>query len=177
MGHLFLLAGSPARAAVLFRAALHDAPSNADACAGLGETEFAQGNYRAAQRDFQTALRLAPGDQAARKGLDLSNELLALDPTLRNLSQEERFRRSLNLLELTRDEASRCAGANPAPQLRTLLDTASQALKAHVSAARRADASESNLDLAEQLWARRKECQPSPATETPLALVMARIAQ
>jgi hypothetical protein len=46
-----------------------------------------------------------------------------------------------------------------------------------VSAARQSDAAESNLDLAEQLWAARKECKPPPPADSPLALVMARIAQ
>jgi tetratricopeptide (TPR) repeat protein len=177
LGQLFLQAGSPARAAVVFRAVLHDAPSNADAYAGVGEAEFAQNHFRAAQRDFQTALRLDPDDQAARKSLDLCNELLTLDPTLRGLGHEERFRRSLKLVELTEGEASQCSGPNPAPELQGLLDMAAKALKARVSAARQSDASESNLDLAEQLWARRKECKPPPATDSPLALVLARIVQ
>jgi tetratricopeptide (TPR) repeat protein len=177
LGQWFLQAGSPARAAVLFRAVLHDAPSNADAYEGLGEAEFAQSQYRGAQRDFQAALRLDPEDQAARKSLELCNELLTLDPTLRGLGHEERFRRSLKLVELTEGESSQCAGPNPAPELQGLLDVAAKALKAHVSAARQSDASESNLDLAEQLWARRKECKPPPATDSPLALVLARIAQ
>jgi Tfp pilus assembly protein PilF len=177
LGQLFLQAGSPARAAIMFRGVLHDAPGNADAYAGLGQAEFAQSEYRAAQRDFQTAVRLAPDDLAARKSLDLANELLTLDPTSRGLGQEERFRRSLKLVELTEAEAGQCAGPNPAPELQGLLDTAAKALKAHVSAARQGDASESNLELAEQLWARRKECKPPPAGDGPLALVMARIAQ
>jgi tetratricopeptide (TPR) repeat protein len=177
LGRLFLLAGSPARAAVLFRGVLRDAPDNADAYAGLGQAEFAQSQYRAAQRDFQAALRLAPDNQAARKSLGLSNELLTLDPMLRGLGQEERFRRSLKLVELTQGEVGQCAGPQPAPELQELLDMASKALKAHVSAARQSDAADSNLDLAERLWARWKECQPPPAADSPLALVMARIAQ
>jgi tetratricopeptide (TPR) repeat protein len=176
LGQLFLQAGFPARAAVLFRAVLHDAPGNADAYAGLGQAEFAQSAYRAAQRDFQTAQRLAPDDQAARKGLDLANELLTLDPTSRGLGQEERFHRSLKLVELTANEASQCAGPNPT-ELGELLDMAAKALKARVGAARQGDASESNLELAEWLWAGRKECKPPPAGDSPLALVMARIAQ
>ena len=178
MGRLFLLAGSPARAADVFRGILHDAPANADAYAGLGEAEFARGNYRAAQRDFQTALRLAPDDQATRQRLDLCNELLMLDPTVRGLGPAERFRRSLKLVELTTDETSQCIGQNPSPELRELLDKAGKALKAHVSAAHQSEVSESNLDLAEQLWqARKKECKSPPATDSPLALVLARLAQ
>jgi tetratricopeptide (TPR) repeat protein len=177
LGQLFLQAGSPPRAAAMFRNVLHDAPGNADAYDGLGEAEFAQSQYRAAQRDFQTALRLDPENQAARKSLDLANELMTLDPTLRGLGQEERYRRSLKLVEMTQDEAGQCAGASPQPELKDLLNTAAKALTAHVGAAHQSDAADANLDLAERLWASRKSCKPLPAGDTPLALTMARIAQ
>lgn len=178
IGQLFLQAGSPARAADVFRGMLRAGPPNADAYAGLGEAEFARANYRAAVRDFQAALRLAPDDQAARQRLDACNELLALDPMLRGLGPAERFRRSLKLVELTRDQAGPCLAQNPPSELQELSTQADKALAAHVSAVRQSEVSESNLDLAEQLWqARRRECQPPPATDSPLALVMARLAQ
>ncbi len=178
MGQLFLLAGSPARAADVFRGILHDDPADADAHAGLGEADFARGNYRAAQREFQTALRLAPDDQNARRRLGLCDELLMLDPARRGLGPAERFHRSIKLVELTLDETRECTGQNPSPELRGLLDKAGKALKAHVSAARQGEAFEANLDLAEQLWqARRKECKSPPATDSPLVLVLARLAQ
>lgn len=178
LGRLFLLAGSPARAADVFRGILYDAPGNAEAYDGLGEAEFERGNYRAAQRDFQLTLRLAPDDQSARQRLDICNELLMLDPTTRGLGLVERFSRSLKLVELTLGETSQCIGPNPSPQLRGLLDEAARALKAHVSAAHQSEVSESNLDLAEQLWqARKKECKSPPPADSPLALVLARLAQ
>lgn len=178
IGRLFLLAGSPARATEVFRGILNDAPGNAEAYAGLGEAEFARGNYGAAQRDFQTTLRLAPNDQATRRRLDLCNELLILDPTMRGLSPMERFRRSVRLVELTLDDTRRCTGQNPSPELQELLDKAKTALKAHVGAARQSEASESNLDLAEQLWqTRKKECQSPPPSDSPVALVVARLAR
>jgi hypothetical protein len=100
-----------------------------------------------------------------------------LDPTVRGLGPVERFHRSLKLLDLTLDETSQCTGRNPSPELRGLLGQAGKALKARVSAARQSEVSESNLDLAEHLWqARGKECKPSPATDSPLALVLARLA-
>lgn len=178
LGRLFLRAGSPARAAGVFRGILHDAPANADAYAGLGETEFAGGNYRSAQRDFQAALRLAPESQAARQRLDVCDELLLLDPTMRGLSPQDRFQRSLKLVDLTLDQTKSCIGQNPSPQLQELLDRAGKTLAAHVSASHQSEASESNLDLAEQLWqVRRQECTPVPAADSPLALVLARLAQ
>jgi tetratricopeptide (TPR) repeat protein len=178
LGGLFLLAGSPVRAAEVFRGILRDAPSNADAFDGLGEAEFDRGNYLLAQRDFQAALRLAPDQQAARQDLDRCEELLTLDPTLRGLAPAERLGRSLKLVELTQKQTSQCTGPNPSPELQELFDQAVRAAEAHVSAARQSEAAESNLDLAEQLWqAARKECAPPPPSDSPLALVMARIAQ
>jgi len=168
--------GISSRAVDVFRGILHDAPANADAYAGLGTAEFARGKYRAAQRDFQTTLRLAPDDQATRRRLDVCNELLMLDPTMRGLGLAERFSRSLKLVELTADEARQCIGPNQSPELQRLLDTAGTALKAHVSAAHESEASESNLDLSEQLWQARKGCKSPPAMDSPLALVLARLA-
>jgi tetratricopeptide (TPR) repeat protein len=178
MGRLFLLAVSPARAADVFRGILHDAPGTADAYDGLGEAEFARGNYRAAQRDFQTALRLGPNDQSPRRRLDVCNELLMLDPTIRGLGPVERFNRSLKLVQLTLEETRECIGQNPSPELRGLLDEAGTAMKAHVSAAHKSEVSESDLDLAEQIWqARKRECKSPPAVDSPLALALARLAQ
>jgi tetratricopeptide (TPR) repeat protein len=178
LGRLFLVAGSPVRAANVFRGILHDAPANADAYAGLGEAEFASGNYRTAQRDFQTALQLAPDNQAARQRLDVCNELLLLDPTMRGLTPQERFQRSLKLVDLSLDQTKSCVGRTPSSELQELLDRAGKTLAAHVSASHQSEASESNLDLAEQLWlVRRQECTPVPAADSPLALVLARLAQ
>lgn len=178
LGRLFLQAGSPNRAADVFREILHDTPTYADARAGLGQAEFARGDYRAADRDFQAALRLAPDDQATRQRLDLCNELLMLDPTVRGLNPEERLHRSLKLVELTMNETSQCIGQKPSPEVQGLLDKAGSALKARVSAARQSEVSESNLDLVEQLWqARKKDCNSPPSTDRPVALVVARLAQ
>jgi tetratricopeptide (TPR) repeat protein len=178
IGRLFLLAGSPARAAEMFREILRDAPASAGAHAGFGDAEFALGNYRAAQRNFQAALRLAPDDQATRQHLDLCDELLALDPTMRGLGPPERFQRSLKLIELTIDDISHCIGQNPSPELRVLLDEAGKVLQARVGVARQSEVAESHLDLAEQLWqARKRDCRSAPDSDSPLALVLARLGQ
>jgi tetratricopeptide (TPR) repeat protein len=178
IGQLFLMAGSPARAADVFRTVLHDSPANAEAYAGLGEAEFVRGNYRAAQGDFQAALRLTPDDQATRRRLDACDDLLMLDPTIRGLGPMERFRRSLKLVELTLDDIRQCIGQNPSGELQGLFDQGEKALKTHVSAASQSEVSESNLDLAEQLWQARKiDCKSQPAADSPLALVLARLAR
>lgn len=143
MGRLFLRAGSPTRAADIFRGIVQEAPANADGYAGLGESEFAQANYSAAARDFGDAVRLAPANDTVRKRSELCDELLELDPTLRGLSPAERLNRSRKLVNLKVGQGT-----------------------------------ESNLDLAEELWkARAKECKSQPPSDDPLALVMARLAR
>ncbi len=177
LGRLFLTAGSPARASDEFHAVLHDDPSYAAAHEGMGEADFARGDYRAAQHDFQSALRLAPNDQTSQQHLDLCNELLQLDPTLRGLDSAERYQRSVKLLDLTLAEVNKCT-ANQAPEVQDLLDKASAALDANVSHARENEAAEANLDLVAQLWQiRKKECKAAPPADSPLALVLARMAQ
>jgi len=114
---------------------------------------------------------LTPGDAAVRKRLDLCNQLLMLDPTIRGLDPAERLSRSSQLLQLTADDATQCAGQNPTPEMRVLLDAAAKNLKAHGSAA-----AESNLDLTEQLWQLRgKDCSQPPDKDSPLALVLERL--
>jgi len=178
LGQLFLMAGSPNRAADVFRAILHTEPTSAEAHKGLGEADFARANYRAAQQDFQTALRLAPNDHTSRQRLDECNELLQLDPTMRGIRPDERYRRSVRLVQLTSAEVSECAAQSQAPETKQLLDNAGAALKARVNAAQQSEASETNLDLAEQLWqTRKKECKMPAPSDSPLALVLARMAQ
>jgi predicted Zn-dependent protease len=62
LGHLFILAGSPARAAAIFREMVRRDASDADAYAGLGEAALALGNLRTARADLAEASRLRPDD-------------------------------------------------------------------------------------------------------------------
>jgi len=152
-------AGSPTRAIDIFRGIVQEAPFDADGYAGLGESEFTEGNYPAAERAFESALRLAPTNDAARKRLELCRELLALDPTLRGLNTAERLKRSRKLVELAGEQLSRCVAAGSFNQ-------------------KAGRVTESNVDLAEEIWqARAKECKSQPAADDPLALVMARLAR
>ncbi len=175
-GRLFLAAGSPARAADVFRKVLRDRPASADAYGGLGEADFARGDYRAAQIDFQSVLRFNPGDRAAAGRLDLCNRVLAFDPAMRGIGVAERFRRSRVLLQLTLDAAA-CLGPNPAPLSGQLVEDAHKTLKQPVSAAGQDQAAETNLDLAGRLWQTRKSgCKPVPDPDDPLGLVLAKAA-
>jgi len=99
LGNLFIAAGAPARAAPILRDILRRRPGDAEAHAGLGSAEFALGNYRMAQTEFVTALRLRPNDGDTRKSLDLCSLVLELDPARRGLSPDEQYARSLTLVE------------------------------------------------------------------------------
>jgi tetratricopeptide (TPR) repeat protein len=171
IGRLFLAAGSPGRAADVFRGVLKDQPVNTDAYAGLGDADFTRGDYRAAQGDFQSVLRLNPTDQGAAERLDLCNRVLALDPAVRGIGAAERFRRSRVLVQMTLDAAA-CLGLN-SPQ--ELIDEGHQAIKQRVGAADYA-ATEANLDLAGKLWtARLSGCSPAPDPQDPVGLVLGKV--
>jgi tetratricopeptide (TPR) repeat protein len=178
LGDLFLRADAPSKAADVFRGILHQMPGNVPAHRGLGQSEFAQGDYRAAQRDFQAALRISPDDAASRHWLDLCDQLLQLDPTLRGLSADERWRRSVALVEFVQNDVGACLKPDSPPELQELAAKADAAVKAHVNPAHESEASEANLDLAEQLWqVRKKECQPPASNDSALALVLKRLAR
>lgn len=176
IGELFLSAGSPARAADVFQDILRRNSQNADAYSGLGEAEFARGNYQSARTDFLNASRLKPDDPAIRKRLQLCEQIMSLDPTRRGLASNERYQRRLKLVALALNEINNCSRTS-APQ--ELVDSANKALKARVGELQQNTATEANLDLTEQLWqARGKDCGASePASDSALALVLAKIAQ
>ena len=113
LGRLFLTAGSAVRAGEIFHDILRQHPLDADAYAGLGESEFARGNYLTAHSDFQMALNLRPADTAIPARLELSAAVLALDPMRRGIGPEEQYQRSLKMLEMATEEVSRCGSAGP----------------------------------------------------------------
>ena len=179
IGQLFLSAGSPARAADLFQEIVRHNTQDPDVYAGLGEAEFARGNYQTARTDFLQASRLKPDDKQIAKRLELCEQVLSLDPTRRGLSSKERYQRSLKLVALVLDETNPCLGNTSVPATQDLLNAANKARQARVAEPRQNAATEENLDLTEKLWqVRGKTCpSPTPASEDPLPLVLAKIAQ
>lgn len=167
IAHLYLLAGSPARASELFRGILRAQPADADAYYGLGQAEFARGNYRVAYGDFLTALRLKPDNPEIQKQLELSSQVLALDPTRRGLNSTDRYQRSVQLLNLATEDLKGCIGSPPPQSFMEL------------TGRKPSHDAEANLDLAEEVWqVRKRQCkQDISATEQPLALVLAKVAQ
>lgn len=175
LGRLFLAAGSPSHAADIFRDLIHRNPHNAAAYSGMGEAEFARGNYSAAQADFAAASRVAPDDQGIRQRFEETNLIMTLDPMRRGLEEAERYRRSLKLLHMVVDRAGSCLDSNPEAQPR--LDDARKALKSSVTPMKRGEAYDSNLDLAAELWQLEKKSCNLVGAGSALDLVIAKIAQ
>lgn len=171
LGQLFLLAGSPARAANMFREVLRREPEDADAYAGLGEAALAGGNLRTARADFTEASRLRPDDAAIQGRLVIVDSALALDPTARGLGSHDRYERSRILLARTLAALASCGPAEG-----SLADSARAKLSRTVRASGEDAASDAVTAAAVDLWASRPaSCGAVP--DEPLRLVHARLAQ
>ena len=148
-------------------------PKDADAYAGLGETQLEQGQYRDAHAAFLAALRYRPEDPSIRRRLDLSSALADLDPTPRRLASMEKYRRSLHILQLAYDDLNGCIAkrAENAQLLSAAHDTLSRKLPANATN----ELSEGVLGTAEKIWqARVAACG---AGEDPLRLIIEKLAQ
>jgi tetratricopeptide (TPR) repeat protein len=172
LGRWFLAAGSPVRAAAIFRALLRQLPDEPDAYAGLGEAEFAQANYRLARSEFFAALRLRPGDDNLRNRLKVCDRVLALDPLRNGLSAEEEYRRSRHLLQLVLDNLNQCVGPASA-------EPAGESMEAAAKELRKRGSAPDDIEIAERLWQMRKTaCGPAAAdSDEALGLVMGKLAQ
>lgn len=155
LGRLFLVAGSPNRAAEVYRAMIDRDPKDADAHSGLGDAELEMGEYRNARAAFLAALRYKPRDASIQKRLDLSNALTNLDPTPRRLASIEKYRRSMHILQLAYDNLNAClarhSGGQPAHAAQTL-STAHDALGAKPPSHASNELSESLLGIVEKTW-------------------------
>jgi tetratricopeptide (TPR) repeat protein len=162
VAHLFLLAGSPIRAAAAYRALIHTDPGDLSNQAGLGEAELAQGHYRAAATAFQNA---GAADRA-----QLATGITALDPTPRGLNTGEKLARSVLVLQLSRDALTRCSANDD-------LIAEANAIDAKKIRTPTNELAEERLTLAEQLWQQRlTRCGDSTSLdEEPLRLLMAKL--
>ncbi len=182
LARLFLVAGSPSRAADEYRAAIKQNPKDTAAYLGLGEAELQRGDYHSAHKAFLAASNYNPGDASIRRQVALSDTLAALDPTSRKLASMEKYRRSLRILDLARSDLERCAAGNPAlvsDETSKLLTSGDDALASKPPAEATNEIAENVLNLAEQTWqARTKICGPATsADEDALRLIMEKLAQ
>jgi tetratricopeptide (TPR) repeat protein len=176
IAHLFVVAGSPARAVVIFREILRRDTKDADAFVGLAEAALSLGDFATARTDLLAAQKLMPEDSSSLQSrVALTDSVISLDPTQSGLALPEQVRRSRNLVQMTLASVRKCLGVQ-APQVAVALDSATLLLVSG-RAAGQAQSVEQNLSLAEQLWGlRRSRCAPD-AQEGALALIHGRIAQ
>jgi tetratricopeptide (TPR) repeat protein len=171
LGWWFLAAGSPNRAAAVFRMVLHDQSRDAEAYAGMGQAEFAEGNYGVARADFQMAVRLRPGDQDSENRLKECERVLELNPRQAGLSAEQETARTRKLLDAVLDDLRQCIGPSPAAVVQDLIEAAERHLKRPATSA-------ANIEIAERLWQMRKaSCGAVTQAEEPLELVLAKLEQ
>lgn len=145
---LYMTAGSPARAAAVFQDLAHTDPGDADVSEGEADAAFASGDYAAAQKGYIATLRLRPDDEKARRQLEMTDQVLNLDPMRKGLGQQERIERGIHILQVVSERAQQCpalAGSD--------LSVAATAAIGHVAgAASRTDSVQENLDMAGKLW-------------------------
>ena len=173
VAHLFVVAGQPSRAVVIYREILRRDSRDADAYVGLAEAALSLGDFATARADLLAAQKLSPADSVSLQSrMILTDSVIALDPTQPGLSITEQARRSRNLLQMTVSSTRRCLAAQ-APQVAAALDSAT----ALVSSAGAAAASSivQNLSLAEQLWGLRRSRCEAEREDGALALVHNRI--
>lgn len=108
IGFLFLEAGSPERAADVFRQVIQKDAKNAHAYTGLGEASLALGNYTSAESQFARAARLSPHDTTIAVQRDVARNLAQMDPSIRGLRLRDRYQRARGLLLLTVQTVARC---------------------------------------------------------------------
>jgi tetratricopeptide (TPR) repeat protein len=180
IAHLFLLAGSPSHAADIYRELVKEHHGDVEVYSRLGEAEFERGNYGAARAAFTSALRVSPKNEQNRERLQLVNQVLALDPTLRGLSSRQRYTRSRELVEDAYKQLTDCLQKhkNPSSSIQSIMDTARKLLAEKRIPRRDIESpTENNIVLAEQLWEARKNlCGEAPSDE-PLSLVLAKLSQ
>jgi tetratricopeptide (TPR) repeat protein len=176
IAHFFVVAGSPARAVVIFRELLHRDPRDADSYVGLAEAALSIGDFATARTDLLAAQKLTPEDSSSlQKRIALTDSVISLDPTQSGLTLPEQVRRARNLLQMTLTSVRKCLGVQ-APQVAVALDSATLLLVSG-QAAGQAQSVEQNLSLAEQLWGLRKSRCARERDDGALALIHNRISQ
>jgi len=173
LGHLFIQAGSPARAATMFREVLRRDSHDADAFAGMGEAALALGNFRTARADLAEAARLQPDDDRIASSLAVADTVLALDPTARDIGSHERYLRSRELLGRTIATLGVCAPQGGSARA----DSAAALLASTPNRAREESSGQEMLSLAIDLWAARAAACAPAGDDQVLHLVHRRLAQ
>ncbi len=179
LGALFIAAGSPARAANMYREVIRRDPTDADAFAGMGEAALALGNLRTARADFSTAARLRPDDPTIAARFALADTVASLDPTAAGIGADERLVRSRRLLERTVDAVAACTAAHPSAMLAASAASVDSArmLLAAPTAVRNTSLDDDMVRSAVTLWSSEASACAGVGDLATLRLVFARLTQ
>ena len=152
-------------AAPAFRDTINSDPRNATAYAGLGQAELAMEHYPEARDAFAKAVALDAADQTSKKGLALSESVLALDPNAPGLKPEDRLERSKLLLAAAVASFNRCQPTAQTPEA-AMQALAGQNLPKRPRRGDLEDAAEMDVALAGDLWSQtQKKCRAQPAPD------------
>ena len=155
VGRMLIDYGLAKDAVTLFRDLARHDKQDPGVWDGLGDAEYADGDYAQARDAYHASLAIDPADPQALRRLDICNEILALDPTLPGLGRTQRLERSRGIASAAAAALARCGGTPG-------------------TLPRRATADE-NLSHAADMWrARPASCKPAESEEA-LAAVMAKI--
>jgi tetratricopeptide (TPR) repeat protein len=142
-GRLFLRVGEPEKALAEFEAALKTNPRQSEWLTAAGRIAFEEGEFTKAENYFSRADRENPSEDI-HESLELARDVLAIDPFLAGLSDEEQARRTLRDFELGVEHLHKCppaaaanTAANPptgqAPSGPQSLDEEAQQLRMRVN--------------------------------------------
>jgi CIC family chloride channel protein len=172
VGQMLIDYGLPKAAENLFRDVAQRNKQDAGALEGLGNAEFANGEYAAARDAYRGSLALDPANAAIAKRAELCERILALDPDLRGLGAAQRYERSLKILAGVMDELAPCGGGGDS----AALQQAQAALARKQRPRSYSDAADSNRALALELWSARSPSCAAAGGDDALSRVMAQLA-
>jgi len=177
VAQLFLQADAPARAAAAYQAIADKDPDDFAAWEGLGDAEMQQGQYRAAHEAYLRVFLKQPNNATARAHLQLLNTVTELDPTLRQLTSSEKYRRSVRILDMTRTALAACLSKAPVSDAdQQLLKEADETIAGKAPAHVTNEAAEEVLSLAENLWHEETKCDARKASDlSALMLIMKKV--
>ncbi len=109
LGQMLLQLNDPAHALQAYNALLAKDSGNAQAWMWVGQANVALGNYAEAARATAKAMELDPKLEGARQQLELTREIVRIDPTQRGLPLAERADRVAKAFDTASTRLSQCA--------------------------------------------------------------------
>ena len=183
---LYLEFGAEEEAARVYRGLEERGVADADVLKGLGEAYFALDNFPLAHKYLEQALHIADDEEADRLH-QLTDEIMALDPTTRALSANRRYSRSQQVLERSLAYVDYCVNpegaefVGPPKPLPNAVQATLTIARARLDAKRPddfAEAAEANIFAAENLWAvRDRVCTNIMREDEPLRYLMESLGQ